>query len=145
MCKLDVKSNLHNPTQIFSNFSEKSFCKLKECNLFERRELAKIIETCKEEYEAECTKKVWNSRKRKMVTKTPKEGFISKAVRKHFVDMKSRSCSDPDFLRAIWFARRCYNSYKTYGDEGEPSELKKRKRNEGSGRKTLAPEFRDET
>ena len=79
-----------------------------------------------------------------MVLKTPKEGFLAKAVREHFKDLKSASYKDDKFKKALSFARRCYYSYgnpNALDEVGEPP--KKRFRSEGGGRKSQAPEFRD--
>ena len=76
-----------------------------------------------------------------MVKVIPPEGYLSKAVRKHFDDLKNAPNRDPKFKSALEFARRCHEKYED-GTLEEPA--KKRFRSEGAGRKVVAPEFRDQ-
>ena len=110
----------------------------------EKIELAKIVAKYKEEYENQTIKR-YDSRRKRWVTSTPKDGVYSKAVRAFFVDLKDASFADDEFKKAVSYARRCFENYgnpDAQNDLEEPS--KKRFRAEGAGRKTQAPEFRDE-
>ena len=83
-------------------------------------------------------------KKKRMVRIIPKEGWMSKAVREYFKDLKDTPSADQKFKNAVRYGWRCYTKYgksKTAIDFEEP--LKKRRRSEGGGRKTHAPEFRD--
>ena len=78
-----------------------------------------------------------------MVENRPREGFISKAVRGYYKNLKTISWKDQKFKNASEFARRCHDIFLNY-DECEVVEpSKNRFRCEGGGRKAQAPEFRD--
>ena len=99
----------------------------------EKAKLAKIVAKCKEAYDEEVKKCEikWCIRKRKYIQTVPKEGFLSKAVREHFPDLRTAKSSDPKLKCAISLARRCYENREKL--EQEPS--KHKFRCAGAGRK----------
>ena len=109
----------------------------------DKLELGKIVAELKETYDIQCKKKQWDSKRGKWVVSKPKEGYLSKAVRGHFRNLKKLPSSDQKLVNAVQYARRCYDVYTKNArfDAEEPS--KKRCRREGGGRKAQAPEFRD--
>ena len=107
--------------------------------------MTKLILKHKDDYDKACKRK-FDPKKRRMVDTKPKEGFISKAIREYFSDLKTISSLDQKFRNAHEYARRCYQKYGNLDDLDDvissgPS--KKRCRAEGGGRKSHAPEFRD--
>ena len=110
--------------------------------------MAKVVTKYKKLYDDECSKmkKHWDSKKKAWVQSKPKEGYVSKAVREHFKNLKDLPSSDPKFQKAVQFARRSHFKFEDCDSNksefiGEPS--KKRFRAEGAGRRAQAPEFRD--
>ena len=97
----------------------------------------------KEDYDKSC-KKRFDSRRKRMVDSKPPEGFYSKALREYFKDLKNLPSSDPRFKRANEYARRAYEKYGNPDSQEDFEPSKKRFRSEGAGRKTHAPEFRNE-
>ena len=106
-----------------------------------KAKMRETLASCKAEYDEESKKKRFDSKKRKMVFVTPKEGFLSKAVRKTFRNLQNVPNTDQKFQNAYQFARRCFYEQNENSEE-EPS--KKKFRREGGGRKSHAPEIRDE-
>ena len=125
----------------FSGGSEKRFfSEFNKYNLHHKKELAKIVADEKIKYDEECSKKHWDPKRKKMVQKIPTEGYLAKAVRHYYDDLKEIPGRDPKMLKAKQLARRAFDSQEKFDEE--PS--KKKFRLEGAGRKAVAPEFRDE-
>ena len=140
-----VSSLCQESDQLFEQFciisdEKNNFAGNSKFTLFEKRKLAKVVERCKKSYEEECSKK------RRMVKTKSRDGFYSKAVREYFDDLKNEPSSSSKMRNAIIHARRAYEKFGDSADieveVEEPS--KKRFRSHGAGRKSQAPEFRDE-
>ena len=70
----------------------------------------------------------------------PSTGFIAKAVRQFYGDLKDAKNNDVDFVRAVKLASRSYNEIDSLRD---PSSCPPKKvRAQGAGRKRKAPEVR---
>ena len=134
-----IVSKSEPPKRFFSN---------NKYTLQEKRVLAAFVFACKKHFDEKGPTKKWDQKKRKIVETNPSVGFVSKAVREYYSDMKTKKSTDPEFLKAKSYARRCF---ETYGDAESLDDLasreepaKKRFRAEGAGRKPQAPEFRDQ-
>ena len=131
-------------------FSDKNqYFGTRKYSVFERKRLAKFVAECKKEYEEGKGKRRWDVKSRKMVRSIPKEGFVSKAVRKYYKNLEKVPSSDNNFKNALYMARRAYNQFENPDSKDDDDSFesgpsaKKRFRREGAGRKCLAPEFRD--
>ena len=67
----------------------------------------------------------------KNVPMKPKQGFIASAVREFYTDLSKVKHDNPNLVKALTFAKRCYEKY--LANEGEEP-LKKRFRESGAGR-----------
>ena len=76
----------------------------------------------------------YDHKQKKHVPMKPKQGFIAAAVREF--------CTDPNLVKALKFAKRCYEKYLANYFEGEEPP-KKRFRERGAGRKYKAPAVRE--
>ena len=105
-------------------------------NLREKYELGKLIAKFKDEFEKGCqTKgKLVPELNKRQKTK-PKDGFISKAIRHTYHDLKDLPSEDKVFRRALALGRRSYELYQK-SDGMEPP--KKRYKVEGGGKKAKA-------
>ena len=75
---------------------------------------------------------------------TPKEGYVSKALRTFYKDLKDKKWSDPDFRKAKAIADRAVAILDDLKTEVELSKPKgKNFRKEGGGHKPQATEIRD--
>ena len=143
---LELEQTCH---QVCSNFwhfisDEKNTFGTSKYTLYEKQKLAKIVLECKKDYDLECAKKRWDSKKKKFVQKAPKEGYVSKAVRQYYSNLKNMPSTDQRFKTALVYAKRCMDKYEESGDLDEFEEpSKKRFRSEGAGRRVHAPDFRD--
>ena len=72
----------------------------------------------------------------------PKQGFIAAAVREFYTDLSKVKHDNPNLVKALKFAKRCYEKYSANDFEGEEPP-KKRFRASGAGRKCKAPEVRE--
>ena len=114
-------------------------------DLNQKFELGKIIAKYKEEYDKQCetmSQKLVPARNKRQTTK-PKNGYLSKAIREHYSDLKKLPSNDKDFRRALQLGKRSYEYYiKTQTTpECEPPS-KKRYKIEGGGRKLVAEDVR---
>ena len=112
---------------------------MKKYSIQDKIELGKLVAQFKDEYEASKNKQNYNS-KRKVFEK-PKSDYVARAVRVFYDDMKNYKGRDPEFLKALSFARRCYNDFVNSKFSDEPPQ--KRFRAVGGGRKIQAPEVRE--
>ena len=72
----------------------------------------------------------------------PKLGFIAAAVREFYPDLSKVKHDNLNLVKALKFAKRCYEKYLANDFEGEEPP-KKRFRESGAGRKCKAPEVRE--
>ena len=115
--------------------------KKRKYSIDEKEKLAQLCATYKEEYDKFEIKSKYDSKKRKYTNSTSTSGYLSKAVREMYPSMKDMPSEDPEFKKAIQVARRSYNSYMKEGND-EPINKKKKFRQAGGGRKTVAVEVR---
>ena len=75
---------------------------------------------------------------------TPREGYLARAVRTFYSDLKNIKHDDPNLKSAIKLGKRCYEDMmkkeKTCEIETQPSKTKYRKT--GGGRKVTIPDVR---
>ena len=107
-------------------------------------ELAELVEKTKEEYDLEVEKNKgkikYDYKRKRHVPIEPSTGFIAKAVRQFYGDLKDAKNNDVDFVRAVKLASRSYNEIDSLRD---PSSCPPKKvRAQGAGRKRKAPEVR---
>ena len=102
---------------------------------------------CKDDYDKKCAnaKKKYDPKSKKWVKDLPREGYVSKAVRGYFKNLKNMPSTDQKFKNALRYAQRCLKIYEhqKQNDAIEEEPSKKRFRSEGAGRKAQAPEVRD--
>lgn len=108
--------------------------------------LAKLAAKYREEAD-NAERKVHYDERRKKWIRTKQEGFISKAVREYFDDLRLKPATDPLFRKAVELSARCLKNYdeNEYDDNAPP--IKKSRstfRAKGGGRKTQAVDFREE-
>ena len=72
----------------------------------------------------------------------PKQGFIVADVRELYTDLSKVKQDNPNLVKALKFAKPCYEKYLANNFEGEVPP-KKRFRESGAGRKCKAPEVRE--
>ena len=111
----------------------------------EKLQLAECVERYKHEYGEEVKKNEgktrYDARKKKHVPIIPKGGFVAKAVRNFYSDLKDVRNDDENFDRALKLAKRSYQEIDKLRD-GSTHEPKK-KRAFGGGRKVKAPEVKE--
>ena len=110
----------------------------------EKLELAELVEKLKEEYDLEVEKikgkTKYDYKRKRHVPIKPSTGFIAKAVRQFYGDLKNAKNNDVDFARAVKLAWRFYDEIDSLRD---PSSCPPQKvRAQGAGRKQKAPEVR---
>ena len=110
----------------------------------EKLELAELVEKLKEECDLEVEKNKgktkYDYKRKRHVPIKPSTGFIAKAVRQFYGDLKDAKNNDVDFVRAVKLASRSYNEIDSLRD---PSSCPPKKvRSQGAGRKRKAPEVR---
>lgn len=122
-------------------FKKNTFIGRKKHSSDEKKEVGKIVAQFKLQYDEKSTnQKVYDFKKKKFVLPAQKEGYIAKAVRSHFDDLKDLPNSNLHFQAARKFAERCFKDYKN--PETEEFD-KKRFRKPGAGRKTQALDVRE--
>ena len=113
----------------------------------EKEKLARLCAKYKEEYDNHETVEKYDPKKRKFTKSrmSNSSGFLSKAVREMYPSMKEKPSDSPDFKKAIQLARRSYNSYidEENQENFEPALKKKKFRQTGGGRKSVAVEVRE--
>ena len=115
-------------------------------SLLERRELALKVKECKEEYIAELEsmrgKTHWDPKRKRHVQDTPKQGYLTKAVRSFYVNLKDALSDSQEMKNACKVAKRCYE--KLENGDFEDGVSRKKFRSLGGGRKARAVEVREE-
>ena len=138
----------HEQPTVSKSVPVKRFFSHNKYGLKEKLELGKFVNAYKKSYDEMGPTKKWDKRKRKIVETNPSVGFVSKAVREYYSDIKHKKATDSEFLKAKSYARRCFESYKNAESLDDNAEKEgpanKRFRAEGAGRKTQAPDFRDQ-
>ena len=77
-------------------------------SLLERRELALKVKECKAEYIAESMrgKTHWDPKRKRHVQDTPKQGYLAKAVRSFYVNLKDVLSNSQEMKNACKVAKR---------------------------------------
>ena len=125
---------------------KRNFASQSKYSLELKMNLAKLAAKYREEAD-NAERKVHYDERRKKWIRTKQEGFISKAVREYFDDLRLKPATDPLFRKAVELSARCLKNYdeNEYDDNAPP--IKKSRstfRAKGGGRKTQAVDFREE-
>lgn len=108
----------------------------------ERHALGQLVSECKDTYEKALKEsKLVRNKNGKWVSSVPRDGFISKAVRLFYENLRNKDSDEQIFTNAYHLARRCLKEYKETDYLEEPD--RKRRRKVGGGRKKKAPEVRE--
>ena len=115
-------------------------------SLSETKQLGELMFNHKEKYdkklkELEGQTRYDHKRKKKLPMK-PKQGFIAAAVKEFYTDLSKVKHDNQYLVKALKFAKRCYQIYLANNSEGEEPP-KNRFRESGTGRKCKAPEVRE--
>ena len=111
----------------------------------EKLELAELVEKMKEEYNLEVEKQnkgktKYDHKRKRHVPIKPSTGFITKALRQFYGDLKDAKNNDAEFVRAVKLAACSYNEIDSLRD---PSSCPPKKaRAQGARRQRKAPEVR---
>ena len=115
-------------------------------SLLERRELALKVKECKAEYvaglESMRGKTHWDPKRKRHVEDTPKQGYLAKAVRSFYINLKDVLSNSQEMRSACKVAKRCYEKLENGGFEDGVS--RKTFLSLGGGRNARAVEVRDE-
>ena len=115
-------------------------------SLSEKKQLGELISNHEEKYDKELKelegKTRYGHKRKKPVPVKPKQGFIVAAVREFYTDLSKVKHDNPNLVKALKFAKRCYGKYLANDFEGEEP-LKKSFRENGAGRKCNAHEVRE--
>ena len=110
----------------------------------EKLEFAELVEKLKEEYDLEVEKNKgktkYDYKRKPHVPIKPSTGFIAKAVRQFYGDLKDAKNNDVDFVRTVKLASRSYNEIDSLRDPSSCPPIKVRA--QGADRKRKAPEVR---
>ena len=120
-----------------------------KCTLEEKDAFGKLCEKHKLEYDENLNSTsgqvTCNEKSKKHTNQTAREGYVAKAVREFYSDLKNVKHDDSNLKSAIFIGKRCYEqvteSKKSVQINVEPSKSKYRKA--GSGRKTTILDVRD--
>lgn len=111
----------------------------------EKLQLAELVEKYKIEYDTEVEnnrgKLKYDLKRKKYVPIRPTWGYISRAVREFYVDLKDCASNDPSFRKALKVATRAHNDLPLLRDPVTHPAHKVRAA--GGGRKRKAPEVRE--
>ena len=116
----------------------------------EKEALGKLCKQYKHEFDAktaELSKKVinYNDKMKKHTKPIPREGYIARAVRDFYPDLRNVKHNDPNLQAAVKLGKRCHeqllNSESTCKINVGPSKSKYRK--PGAGRRTTIPDLRE--
>ena len=128
--------------------------KRNQYSLKQKEEIGKLALKYKQEYEEKIKEqkslpKVWDSRRKKMISRVSTQtggGFLAKAAREVFPELKEVKHDHPELQNAVKLAKRALEilEKKTTedDDDSQPSSSKKRCREEGGGRKKKVPGVR---
>ena len=64
----------------------------------------------------------YDHKRKKNVPIKPKQGFIAAGVREFYTDLSKVKHDNPNLVKALKFAKRCYEKYLASEFEGEESE-----------------------
>ena len=117
--------------------------------LEEKDGLGKLCEKYKLEYDEKLNSTsgqvTYNEKRKKHTNQTPREGYVAKAVREFYSDLKDVMHDDSNLKAAICLGKICYEQVIESKESGEinvePSKSKYRKA--GAGRNTTIPDVRD--
>ena len=124
--------------------------KNKKYTMEEKRKLGELCAQYKSDYAREVASAplIWDSKRKRHIRRQPKEGYKSRAVRAFFPSLKDTPATHPKFKQAVSLANRCFESRKRGRDldddfhESPSKNMKKAFREQGGGRKPIAPEVR---
>ena len=116
----------------------------KRYSLKEKFNLGKVIDSFKENYERECQANSKFRPKKNRRTTKPTTGYLSKAIRHQYPDLKNVPSEDKTFKRALSLGKRSYDYYKKCIERPDDIESPSNKRFkiDGGGRKTKAVDVR---
>ena len=104
----------------------------------EKKQLGELTSNHNEKYDKELNKLERNTRydlkQKKHAPMKPKQGFIAASVREFYTDLSKVKHDNPNLVKALKFAKRCYEKYLANDFEGEEPP-KKRFCESGAGRK----------
>ena len=114
--------------------------------LSEKKQLGELISNHKEKYNKDLKelegKTKYGYKRKQLVPMKPKQGFTAADVREFYTDLSKVKHDNPNLVKELKFAKRCFEKYLSNDFEGgEPP--KKRFRGSGAGRKCKAPEVRE--
>ena len=132
-----VKGNLKKSMLILIYFD--SLASLKKNILYLRKSNSEKYDRELKELEG---KTRCDHKRKKLILMKPKQGFIVAAVREFYTDLSKVKQDNPNLVKALKFAKPCYEKYLANNFEGEEPP-KKRFRESGAGRKCKAPEVRE--
>ena len=116
-------------------------------DLAEKEELGMLCKKYKDEYDAkveELKNKVnWNDKMKKHTQNLPREGYVARAVREYFPDIRSLKSTDPVLIKAVKLGKRCYEKVSKDESEITVPAPKSKYRQPGGGRKVVAPDVRE--
>lgn len=114
-------------------------------SILEQHELALKVKEYQEVYQAEVEalkgKTHWDNKRKRHVQDVPKLGYITKAVRTFYSNLKDVKSDSPQIKNACKLAKRCLDKLKN--GEFEDGVAKKKFRSVGGGRKYRAVEVRE--
>ena len=114
-------------------------------SLEERNALGELVKKYKEEYDKQVENSATQINYNAKNEKTPHEGFIARAVREFYDDLKDVKHDDPKFTAAVKLGKRCHQNLierEEAGEIMEPTCSKSKYRKEGDGRKVTVPKVR---
>ena len=114
-------------------------------SLDEQQELGLKVNEFKEQYlvevEALNGKTHWDAKRKRHVPDQPKHGYLTKAVRSFYSNLRNAESDSQETKKACKLAKRCYE--KLERGDFEDGTSSKKFRSSGGGRKSRAPEVRD--
>lgn len=112
----------------------------------ERLKVAQMIDKHKKEYEKEkkSGKLYFNEKKNKWQTEMPSQGFLSKAIREYYTNLKDMKSTEKLFRNAYDMGRRAYDDFLNGKLKPEDILSSKMLRLPGGGCKVQVPELRQE-
>lgn len=115
-------------------------------SLYEKEELGKLCRKYKEDYDEKVQRHgnhaTYNAKRKKHTTPLPQEGYIARAVREYYSDLKDLKHDNPVLVKAIKLGKRCYERQSQDAVEVSAPPAKSKFRQPGGGRKSVAPEVR---
>ena len=133
------------------NIAERKFIRAErgKYTLEEKEALGKLCKKYKDEYDLKIKetfhKLNYNEKMKKHTKSSPRKGYIARAAREFYLDLKNVKHNDPNLESVIKLGKRCYENVA--GNENtciigaQPSKSKYRK--PGGGRKATIPNVRE--